>query len=168
MLTNHSPTALRSSILPSTLVGGMLSGTLDAISAFATFGSGMTYGIASGILGSKAFPAAGGGGAAIWSLGLALHYLIALSAAAIYGFASCKFSFLKDHFVVCGVFFGIGVYLVMNLVVLPLSAVPFPIGPFSVSALRAGLVAHIILIGLPISSSVWFFSKRKVDHGNAH
>jgi hypothetical protein len=68
--------------------------------------------------------------------------------------------FLKDHFLVCGVFFGIAVYLVMNLIVLPLSAVPFAIGPFDVKGLRSGLLSHIVLIGLPISFSLWFFSKR--------
>jgi uncharacterized membrane protein YagU involved in acid resistance len=142
------------------LVGGFLAGTLDAISAFLTFGSGMTYGIASGLLGSKAFPAAGGGGAAIWLLGLALHYLIAMAAAAIYVGLSRRWTWMRDQFVVGGILCGIVVYLVMNLVVLPLSAVPFPIGPFSVGALRAGIGFHIVLIGLPISASCWFLTGR--------
>ncbi|PTY04286.1 hypothetical protein DB347_20545 [Opitutaceae bacterium EW11] len=143
------------------LVGGVLAGTFDGISAFLTFGWGMTYGIASGFLGSKAFPQAGGGGVAVWILGLALHYFIAISAAAVYCLSSRRLEFLKRHFLVCGAFFGIGVFLVMNLVVLPLSAVPFPIGPFTVPKLRGALLAHILLVGLPISASLWFFSRRR-------
>ena len=52
------------------------------------------------------------------------------------------------------------VFLGMNLVVLPLSAVPFPIGPFSVDALRKGLGFHVLLVGLPISTSLWDFTRR--------
>ena len=48
----------------------------------------------------------------------------------------------------------------MNLVVLPLSAVPFPVGPFSVQALRLGLAYLVVLVGLPISTSLWFFARR--------
>ena len=161
MTTANDAVAPRpSSLLPAILIGGLAAGTFDAISAFYTFGWGMTYGIASGLLGSKAFPAAGGGGTAIWILGLALHFLIALSAATIYCASSKRLGFLKNHFLVGGIFCGVAVYLVMNLVVLPLSAVPFKVGPFSVKALRLGLLFHILLIGLPISTSLWFFSRR--------
>lgn len=150
-----------SPLLPAILAGGFIAGTLDAISAFLTFGSGMTYGIASGLLGSKAFPQAGGGGPAIWLLGLVLHYLIAFGAAGSYGAASRRWGFLREYFLLGGVICGIAVFLVMNLIVLPLSAVPFPVGPFSVAALRSGLGMHIVLIGLPISVSLWFFTRRK-------
>ena len=161
MTTTHdaSPSS-PPSLLPALLTGGLIAGVLDAASAIHSFGWGMFYGIASGLLGSKAFPQAGGGGAAIWLLGVALHFLIALSAAAAYCASSRWLGFLKDHFVVGGIMCGIAVYLVMNLIVLPLSAVPFPVGPFTVQALRLGLLFQTILIGLPISLSLWFFSRR--------
>lgn len=156
-----APVIRRSSFLvPATFAGGLVAGTLDAAAAFHAFGFGMTYGIASGLLGSKAFPAAGGGGAAIWLLGLVLHYVIALVAAAIYCGASRRFGFLRKHFVFGAVCCGIAVFLVMNLIVLPLSAVPFPVGPFTVNALRSGLGFHIVLIGLPIAASLWYFARR--------
>ncbi len=148
------------SLLPALLTGGLLAGVLDAASAFHTFGWSMCYGIASGLLGSKAFPQAGGGGPAIWMLGLALHFLIALSAAAIYGLATRRLGGLKEHFIIGGAICGAAVYLVMNLIVLPLSAVPFAVGPFTVASLRTGLLFHFLLIGLPISASLWFFSWR--------
>lgn len=153
----------KKSLLPAILVGGFAAGALDAASAFHSFGSGMPYGIASGLLGSKAFPSTGGGGPSIWVLGLSLHFLIALIAATAYCAISRWISFLKSSVLWGGVACGVAVYLVMNLVVLPLSAVPFPVGPFTVKELRFGLLFHIILIGLPISTSLWFFSR---DSGN--
>ncbi|HEY4245388.1 MAG TPA: hypothetical protein VGM64_00965 [Lacunisphaera sp.] len=154
------PSSPSSIILPAILTGGLAAGIIDGASAFHAFGSGMPYGIASGLLGSKAFPAAGGGGPAIWSLGLALHFAVAFGAAAIYGLASRRFGFLRNNFLLGGVICGTAVFLGMNLVVLPLSAVPFPVGPFSVGALRNGLSFHVILVGLPISISLWYFARR--------
>jgi hypothetical protein len=151
------------SLVSAILAGGLLAGTFDAISAFLTFGWKMTYGIASGVLGANAFAAAKTGNAAIWVLGLALHYLIALSAAAIYCGASRRLTFLRTHFLFGAVCCGIGVFLVMNLIVLPLSAVPFAVGPFAVEGMRKGLGIHIVLIGLPIATSLWFFSRRKAQ-----
>jgi hypothetical protein len=138
------------------LVGGLAAGTFDAALAFMLFGWRMPRGIASGVLGTRAFHE----GAGIWLLGLGLHYLIAFAAAAVYCLSSRKLEFLKTHFVVCGLFYGMAVYLVMNLVVLPLSAFPLPVGPFPVATLIEGLLGHMFIIGLPISFSLKLFSKR--------
>jgi hypothetical protein len=159
MTTAQISTDSRSYLLPAILTGGLLAGTFDAIAAFLTFGWRMPYGIASGILGASANPKTGAG-PATWILGLVLHFTIALGAATVYCVASRRLTFLKQHFIVCGIFFGIGVQLTMNLIVLPLSAVPFPVGPFTVQALRSGLFFHIILIGLPIAASLWWFARR--------
>jgi len=147
-------------MVPAIIAGGLAAGIIDGISAFLTFGSGMPYSIASGLLGSKAFPAGGGGGAAIWSLGLALHFVIAFGAAATYCLASRRYLFLQRYFLLGGVICGIAVFIGMNLFVLPLSAVPFKIGPISVEGLRKGLGYHVILVGLPISISLWYFARR--------
>jgi hypothetical protein len=151
-----SPTTSKShSLVVPILVGGFVAGVFDAIAAIITFGWGMSRGIASGLLGTRAFT----GGIGTWLLGLALHFFIAVSAAAIYCYSSRKLDFLREHFIVCGLFYGIAIYLVMNLVVLPLSAVPFPIGPFTVRALYQGLLIHMFFIGLPIAASLRFLSK---------
>jgi len=138
-------------------VGGGLAGTFDLIAAFISFGRNVPRDIASGVLGRRAYE--GGAGVGTWILGVFLHYAIAFSAAAIYCVAARKLSFLREHFVVCGLFYGIAVFLVMNLIVLPLSAVPFKVGPFTVSGLRIGLLMHMLIIGLPISFGAWKFSK---------
>ena len=49
--------------------------------------------------------------------------------------------------------YGIAVFLVMNLVVLPLCAFHYT-GPFKLRGLLQGILAHIFLIGLPISFSL--------------
>lgn len=135
-------------------VGGFAAGAFDASAAFITYGWGMTRGIASGVLGARALT----GGTGVWILGLVLHFTIAIGAAAIYYLASRKLDFLREHFMVCGMFFGIAIHLVMNLVIVPLSAVPFHVGPFTVRAMIQGLLVHMILIGLPIAASTRVFS----------
>jgi hypothetical protein len=154
VVTSQTSTHAQSPLL-AILVGGFIAGALDATTAFISFGWGMTRGIASGVLGSRAFT----GGTAIWIFGLALHFFIAISAAAIYYLVSRRLTFLREHFIVCGLFYGIAIYLVMNLIIVPLSAVPFAVGPFSVRAMRQGLLVHMFLIGLPIAASVRSFSR---------
>ena len=154
MNTLAVPPAKTKAWLP-VLIGGCAAGVFDLTAAFIEFGWSVPRAIASGLLGSAAFH----GGTGAWILGVVLHFLIAFSAAAFYYIASRKLSFLKQHFLVCGVFYGIGVFLVMNLVVLPLSAVPWKVGPFALAALIKGLLIHMFLIGLPISFSVGKFSE---------
>lgn len=83
---------------------------------------------------------------------------IACSAATTYYAASRKLGFLKEHPLVCGLFFGGAVQEVMNLVVLPLSALHTR-GPYKLHDLILGLLVHMVVIGLPISYSVRRFAK---------
>jgi hypothetical protein len=138
--------ASRRSLLRPILAGGAIAGALDLTAAFITFGRNVPRNIAAGLLGTRAIQ----GGASTWILGVILHFLIAYSAATIYCLASRKLEFLKDHFVVCGMFYGIAVFLVMNLVVLPLCAFHF-MGPYQLRGLLQGLIVHMLIIGLPIA-----------------
>ena len=148
-----TPTTSR--LLLPILIGGGIAGALDLISAFITFGWRVPRGIASGLLGARAFQ----GGVGTWILGVVLHFTIALSAAAIYCLASRKLPFLREHFLVCGLFYGIAIYLVMQLVVLPLSAFPLKTNSITRAALSQGLLVHMLIIGLPISFGAWKFWK---------
>jgi hypothetical protein len=135
-------------------VGGLIAGALDLTAAFLSYGPGVPRAIAGGLLG----PAALHGGTGTYVLGVLLHFFIACSAAAIYYAVSRVLGFMTEHAVVCGVFYGIAVFLVMNLVVLPLSALHVK-GPFQLRGLIQGLLVHMICIGLPIALSVKRFSK---------
>lgn len=136
------------------LVGGFAAGVLDLTAAFIIYGPGVPRVIAGGILGLKALQ----GGAVVYALGVALQFFIATSAAAVYYATSRKLKFLKEHVLVCGWFYGIAVYLVMNLIVLPLSAL-HATDPLPLTGLIRGLLVHMFCVGLPISFSVRRYAK---------
>jgi Na+/alanine symporter len=135
-------------------VGGLIAGSLDLTQAFILFGWNIPLAIAGGLLGAQAFQ----GGPGIYVLGVLLHFFIACSATAVYFVASRRLRFLTEHPLVCGLFFGVAVELVMRLIVLPLSALHAR-GPYQLQDLIQGLLVHMIVVGLPISFSVRRFAK---------
>jgi len=136
-------------------VGGVAAGTLDLAQACILFGWKIPLVIAGGLLGRQAIH---GGGAGTYALGVVLHYFIACSAAAVYYGASRKLRFMLEHPLVCGLLFGAAVENVMNLVVLPLSALHSR-GPYGLHDLLLGLGVHMVVVGLPISFSMRRFAK---------
>src|SRR6266567_6188810 len=114
-------------------VGGTVAGALDLTQACILFGWDIPLAIAGGLLGRQAFH----GGVGTYVLGVVLHFFIACSAAAVYYAASRKLEFLTEHPLVCGLFFGAAVEEVMNLVVLPLSALHAR-GPYTLHDLILG------------------------------
>src|SRR6202140_1886602 len=135
-------------------VGGGTAGALDLTQACILFGWDIPLAIAGGLLGRQAFR----GGVGTYVLGVALHFFIAFSAAAVYYAASRRLGFLKEHPLVCGLFFGAAVEEVMKLIVLPLSALHLR-GPYKLHDLILGLLVHMVVVGLPISFSVRRFAK---------
>src|SRR6185437_9357037 len=79
--------------VPAILVGGFIAGLLDLTCAYISYGIHMPRGIARGLVGSIAFQ----GGNGYYVLGIALHFFIALSAAAVYYGATLKLKFLKEY-----------------------------------------------------------------------
>jgi len=148
-----SPLAKRNALL-AIAVGGLTAGALDLTQACILFGWDIPLVIAGGLLGRQAFH----GGAGTYVLGVFLHFFIACSAAAIYYAASRELVFLTEFPLVCGLFFGAAVQEVMNLVVLPLSALHAR-GPYKLHDLILGLLVHMVVIGLPISYSVRRFAR---------
>jgi Na+/alanine symporter len=147
------PLGKRSALL-AIAVGGGIAGALDLTQALILFGARIPLVIAGGLLGQQAFH----GGVGTYVLGVALHFFIAFSAAAVYYAASRRLGFLKEHPLVCGLFFGAAVEEVMSLVVLPLSALHAR-GPHQLHDLILGLLVHMVVVGLPISFSVRRFAK---------
>jgi hypothetical protein len=80
-----------------------------------------------------------------------LHFIIAFGAATVYYAASRKLRFLRERPVIAGLLYGAGVYVFMNYVVLPLSAFPKRARPPSGIALVNGILAVVLLVGLPIA-----------------
>jgi hypothetical protein len=105
--------------------------------------------IASSLLGTRSFS----GGLASAGLGLVVHFAIALVVAMIYILASRRVAVLRTQWVLLGLLYGAAVWAVMNLVVLPLTAVAH--GPIPTAALINGIIGHALFVGLPSS----FFAK---------
>ncbi|HKP11063.1 MAG TPA: hypothetical protein VJZ91_03100 [Blastocatellia bacterium] len=149
----------RSKTYRAILWAGLIAGTLDITAACITntLRGGtplqvLRY-VAGGLLGPSAFQ--GGPGTA--ALGLALHFLIATSWAAVYYAASRKLHFLVERPILCGLLYGIPVWCVMNLVVIPLSALPKP--TIRLSGVLIGASILMFCIGLPIALIVRRYSK---------
>ena len=139
---------------------GLIAGILDLTGACVVswLRAGVTpvrifQSIASGLYGASAFT----GGAKMALLGVVLHFIIATTWAAVYYFASRYIRFLIQQPVIAGVLYGVIVYLFMNFVVLPLSAVPRR--PVPLSGRIIGMLIIIFCIGLPIAIIVRRLSK---------
>jgi hypothetical protein len=132
--------------------GTLTVGTLDILDALIFFGLRgappirIFQSIAAGLLGRDAARA---GGLPTAVLGGVLHYFIAFGVVVTYYLASRKISLLTRRPWISGAVYGVLVYLFMNLVVLPLSAVQgggFP-PPFVI--LLNSVLIHIFGVGLP-------------------
>src|SRR5262245_26065416 len=107
-------------------IGTLVVGTLDISDAIIFFGlrnhappSRIFHTIAGGLMGREASQA---GGLPTAFLGAFLHYLIAFSIVTVFNLASRQLPFLTRRPWVYGAIYGVLVYLFMNVVVLPLSA----------------------------------------------
>ena len=133
------------------LYGTLVVGTLDVLDAFVFFGlrSGATpvrilQSIASGWLGRAAYT----GGLRAAALGAVTHYFIAFGIVVTYLVISQRVSVLTRHPIPCGVVYGLVVYLFMNRVVIPLSAIGSATWP-PLPVLANGLLIHAFGIGIP-------------------
>ncbi|HMG76263.1 MAG TPA: hypothetical protein VK582_22510 [Pyrinomonadaceae bacterium] len=151
----------KSRALRAILPGGLIAGSLDISYACIysylmrrTSPVRILQSVASGVLGASAFT----GGNKTAAVGLAFHFLIATIAAAVYYLASRPLRLLVNQASICGVLYGVCVYLFMNFVVLPLSAIPFKMS-YPWPALIGGLLIHMFGIGLPIALVTRKYSK---------
>ena len=102
--------------------------------------------IASGALGKAAFHE----GLAAAALGLGIHLLISIVAAGLYVLGAQRWPALLRRAAVCGMAYGVLVYLIMTFVVVPLSAIGFR-PPKSLILMLTSLAVHVFAFGLPIS-----------------
>jgi hypothetical protein len=135
------------------LQAGLIVGTLDILSAFIYYyiKSGKTNFlvifkfIASGIFGK----AAGDGGTDMILTGLILHYAIAFSFTVFFFWLYPKVNVMSKNRIVTGVVYGLFVWALMNLVVVPLSNTVHR--PFKIEGLLINMGILIVCIGLPLS-----------------
>lgn len=104
------------------LLGGLIAGTLDIGAAALINGRNplvILLVIASGLLGKASFQ----GGLPAVFLGLVLQWLMSLVISAIFVLLSNRVPELKQHWSAAGLAYGVGIFVVMNYLVVPLSEI---------------------------------------------
>ena len=134
------------------LYGGLVVGILDGLFALVFYGLilgvkpvRIFQSVAAGLLGKASYE----GGTGTFLLGVLLHFIVATCIAAVYYLASLRLPVLINHAVVCGLIYGLIAYLVMNYVIIPLSAIGYR--PTSLRVFLPAFIAHALLVGLPIA-----------------
>ena len=154
----------KSNTLKPILIGGLIAGAFDITYACVFFGIRnhvapirILQSVARGALGPAAFQ----GGLKTAALGLFFHFLIALTAAAVYVFASRVLRFMITHAVICGILYGLCVYLFMYGIVMRVSAIHSTTLPWRYpwAVLIPNLLIHMLGIGLPIALVARRYSK---------
>lgn len=143
----------RNSLLRLTLIGGLIAGLLHlVVQQGIVFGlilktpiiSALQY-VASGIMGDAAFA----GGLATALFGLVLDFIIITIMAGVFIFSVDRIPLLRRNVILGSILYGFGIFIIMNLIVLPLSAAPaLPAPPLWL--LIELVLQHILLIGLPL------------------
>jgi phosphotransferase system glucose/maltose/N-acetylglucosamine-specific IIC component len=105
------------------IISGIVAGILDCISAVVFLGK-MDY-------------------------GLLFHFSIAIFWAIVFFFVVRKIKFFKHYIIVGGLFYGIMIWLVMNLVVLPFTNIPQ--NPMTAIGAIKNIAILMLCVGLPIS-----------------
>ena len=152
--------------LQTILLGGLAIGILDFIDASTFFPLyyGITFqsvwwGPASGVLGREV---SRGGGWNTALLGIMLHFVVATCIAVVYYFASRNISFLIRHPVISGLTFGVIANIVMQWVVIPLSAIGYrpPGATIDWPSQANSYIGHALLVGLPVALIAAWSAKR--------
>lgn len=146
---------------------GLIAGTLDILAAIIVYAvilekataAQILQGIASGIFGREAYA----GGAAMAVTGLLFHYVIAMLFTVGYFLVSPYLPFLHKQPIVSGIGYGAIVWMIMNLVVLPISAYKQP--PLRLGPSLLGMLILMLAIGIPVATmAARYFSRQTSAH----
>ncbi len=139
--------------LKTIVIAGFTAASLDMLAAIVVYACiqqkttalKILQSISSAVFGKAAYD----GGIVMGLYGLFFHYCIAISFAAAYCFVFPYVSFFRKHTVLNGVLYAVLIWMIMNLVVLPIA---FQRGPsFTWRTAFTGIVILILAVGLPIA-----------------
>lgn len=146
------PLTARNSLLRPIALGGMFIFLIQCIHQWvvATLLQGNPYilvwqYIASGALGMAAFE----GGIATALLGLLLHLIISFVIAGVFIVSASRIPLLRRHAIAGSLLYGFGVFVVMTMIVTPLSAAP-PLPAPTMPWLIESILEHTLLVGLTL------------------
>lgn len=141
----------RNSLLRLSVIGGLIIGFADVI-IFHWFIQNVLGGvplialyqyIASGALGESAFA----GGIPTALLGVLFHFIFSIVIAGVFILGVDRIPLLRRHIIPGSLLYGFGVFIVMNMIVTPLSATP-PLPTPTTSELIVAIIVHILVAGL--------------------
>ena len=141
----------RNSVLRSSVIAGLIIGTADVI-IYHWFVIGVLGGvpfitlyqyIASGALGESAFA----GGIATALLGALFHFFFSIVIAGVFILSADRIPLLRRYVIPGSLLYGFGVFIVMNMIVTPLSSTP-PIPAPTTPELIVNILDHILVFGL--------------------
>lgn len=141
----------RNSLLRSSVIAGLIIGTADVI-IYHWFVTSVLGGIplisvyqyiASGALGESAFAA----GIATALLGVLFHFLFSIVIASVFILSADRIPLLRRYVIPGSLLFGFGVFIVMNMIVTPLSATP-PLPAPTTPQLIVNILDHLLVFGL--------------------
>ncbi|MBC7887491.1 MAG: hypothetical protein H7Z13_06345 [Ferruginibacter sp.] len=139
-------------VIPAILKAGLLAGSLDILVALIQYN--MKTGknvlivlkfIASAVYGKDAMRA----GNAMAAIGLGFHFIIAFGWTILFFLLYPIIPLMAKNKVITGVLYGVFIWLVMNLVVLPMTNVPK--SPINIASAITGMVILVCAVGLPVS-----------------
>jgi hypothetical protein len=145
-------TTTRQTFAAAVLTTGLIAGILDIIAACvsAYIQRGMTPDkllqfVASGLFGVHAF----NGGTTMAIIGLIMHFMIAISWTLLFYLLYPRLSILRKNKILVGIIYGAFVWVIMNRVILPFTAIPK--SPFNPVSALIGMVILMLMIGMPNS-----------------
>ena len=149
-IASTSPTT-SNSLLRLSVIAGLIIGTADVI-IYHWFVTSVLGGvplisvyqyIASGALGESAFA----GGIATALLGALFHFLFSIVIASVFILSADRIPLLRRYVIPGSLLFGFGVFIVMNMIVTPLSATP-PLPAPTTPQLIVNILDHLLVFGL--------------------
>jgi len=151
-IAGTSPTT-SNSLLRLSVIGGIITGLLHLIIQVglvyglilkSPFISSLQY-LASGAIGNAAFT----GGLATALFALILDFVMTIIIAGVFILSADRIPLLRRYVIPGSLLYGVGVFIVMNFIVVPLSAAPaLPAPPMWL--LIETVLEHILLNGLPL------------------
>jgi hypothetical protein len=142
-----------SALVRGILVAGLIVGVMDALAAIShayflrgTPPAAVWRYVASAVFGKSA--GAGGPEMVLW--GLLFHLTVAIGWTALFFVAYPRMRFLSANMVLVGMAYGLFVWLMMNVVVVPLTRITM--GPIRLTTGTVLMILiHLFVIGVPIS-----------------
>jgi uncharacterized membrane protein YagU involved in acid resistance len=152
-MTTSLPLAARRSLVRPIVLGGLIIGIVQfVLQEWIVFSvlqqnplmAVLQY-ITSGILGNAAFE----GGIATTLIGVLIHFFISLVIAGVFILSAERIPLLRRYAIAGALLYGIGVFVVMYMLVIPLSAAPAIPSP-TLPWLNEIVVDHMLVVGLPL------------------